>query len=76
MKLNRIEHGKGREARALLKIENHIGSYGVQGGDRTWTVAAYGDAAKNGWYGDGRNLKEKDHDRDYYINKRKDNGRP
>lgn len=53
----------------------HIGHHGVQGGDRTWTVEAYGDAAQSGYFGDGSQKKDKQHNRDYYLGKRIDNGK-
>lgn len=54
----------------------HIGGHGVQGGDRIWTVEAYQDLAKSGWCGDGTQKKPREHNRDYYINRRRDNGKP
>lgn len=53
----------------------HIGCYGVQGGDRGWTVEAYKDATLNGWYGDGSNRTEKK-SKEHWLQKRVDNGKP
>lgn len=53
----------------------HIGHYGVQGGDRGWTVEAYAEAASKGWCGDGSNKTAKK-SRDHFLDRRKDNGLP
>ena len=53
----------------------HIGHYGVQGGDRGWTVEAYEEAASKGWCGDG-STKTTKKSRDHFLSKRKDNGLP
>lgn len=53
----------------------HIGYYGVQGGDRGWSVEAYEEAASKGWCGDGSNKTTKK-SRDYFFKKRVDNGKP
>ncbi len=53
----------------------HIGHYGVQGGDRGWQVEAYAESASKGWCGDGMNRTEKK-SRDYFLSRRKDNGKP
>ena len=54
----------------------HIGQYGVQGGDRTWTVVGYGDLADSGYCGEGKNKKQRKFSRDDLLRLRRDNGRP
>ena len=51
----------------------HIGHHGVQGGDRVWTVEQYEEMAVKGWSGDGANKVSKK-SRNYFLDKRKDNG--
>lgn len=53
----------------------HIGHHGAQGGDRGWTVEAYEEAAAKGWCGNGSNRISKK-SRDYFLRRRKDNGKP
>lgn len=53
----------------------HIGHHGVQGGDRGWTVEQYEEMATKGWCGDG-SVKVPKKNRKYFLNKRKDNGKP
>ena len=53
----------------------HIGHHGVQGGDRGWTVEQYEEMASKGWSGDGSSKMPKK-DREYFLSKRKDNGKP
>lgn len=53
----------------------HIGHYGVQGGDRGWTVEQYEEMASKGWSGDGSKKVPKKN-RDYFLSRRKDNGLP
>lgn len=53
----------------------HIGHHGVQGGDRGWTVEQYEEMAAKGWSGDGADKVSKK-SRDYFLDKRKDNGLP
>lgn len=53
----------------------HIGHHGVQGGDRGWTVEQYEEMALKGWSGDGSKKVSKKN-RDYFLNRRKDNGLP
>jgi hypothetical protein len=54
----------------------HMGHHGVQGGDRSWTIAAYNDLEKHGWYGDGSKKIPRAYPREYYIRTRVENGKP
>ena len=54
----------------------HMGHHGVQGGDRSWTIAAYNDLEKHNWFGDGKSKTPRDHPREYYIRTRVENGKP
>mgnify|MGYP001597431990 CR=1 FL=1 len=54
----------------------HMGHHGVQGGDRSWTIAAYNDLEKHGWFGDGKNRTPREHPREWYIRTRVENGLP
>lgn len=53
----------------------HIGHHGAQGGDRGWTVEQYEEMASKGWYGDGSKKVPKKN-REYFLDRRKDNGKP
>ena len=53
----------------------HMGHHGVQGGDRSWTIAAYNDLADHGWYGDGSKKVPREHPREWYLKIRVENGK-
>jgi len=54
----------------------HIGQYGVQGGDRTWTVVGYEDLANSGYCGNGSKKTQRKFSRDDLLKQRRDNGKP
>ena len=79
------EHDQSRKMRASQMYTGinlsyygclaHIGHHGVQGGNREWTVEQYEEMASKGWCGDGRDKVDKK-SRDYFLDRRKDNGKP